>query len=274
MYTLLLLNGGFYFVEEIQMASHTLRHGPTLFELTEAFATTIDNLAWYGLLLMFELETYVLEDDAFERRWVPWVLHGARILCYAMLLHTVVARFAAWSDAINAEPRPEVTQLCQAVGEDLSWGYNYDYESLTADNCATLTQDDRFYMLEPLVITDSAGWALEKWHTLVDVSDVLVWLFVIWAIELAVWLQNRDITDGRLMLASHAARFLYGILFLHAAWWVYTGHFVYAWDQTLWILGFWAIERNLSEWREDIEEERGRRDASPTGPTAGAGGPG
>jgi hypothetical protein len=30
---------------------------------------------------------------------------------------------------------------------------------------------------------------------------------------------------------------------------------VYAWDQTLWIVGFWAIENNLSEWRDEIREE-------------------
>ncbi len=54
-YTLLLLNGSFYLVEEIQMAAHTLKHGASFLEWTEAFATTIDNLAWYGLLFMFEM---------------------------------------------------------------------------------------------------------------------------------------------------------------------------------------------------------------------------
>ena len=79
----------------------------------------------------------------------------------------------------------------------------------------------------------------------------------IWAIELAVWLQNRNITGGRLMLASHAAKFFYGILFLHMSWWAYIGHWLYAWDQFLWIAGFWAIENNLSEWRDEIRAETG-----------------
>ncbi|MEM1412139.1 MAG: hypothetical protein AAGH19_07240 [Pseudomonadota bacterium] len=251
-YTLLLLNGAFYLIEEIQMAAHTLKHGASLYEWTEAFATTIDNLAWYGLLLMFELETYVLEDEAWERPWVTWTLHGVRLLCYAMLLHTVVARTTSLNDAWTAPPLDGVTSVCQVAEDGLSWGYNFEYEEITSENCGEFSSDSSFYRLDPLVISDREGLAMEKKQTAVDLSDALVWLLVIWAIELAVWLQNRNITGGTAMAVSHAARFLYLVLFGHAIWWIYTGHYVYAWDQTLWILGFWAIERNLSEWREEI----------------------
>jgi hypothetical protein len=44
-------------------------------------------------------------------------------------------------------------------------------------------------------------------------------------------------------------------LFIHAGYWAWNAHWVYTWDQTLWIVGFWAIERNLSEWCEEIREE-------------------
>ena len=57
------------------------------------------------------------------------------------------------------------------------------------------------------------------------------------------------------MVTTHAAKVLYAVLFAHAAWWAYTGHWVWAWDQFLWIAGFWAIEMNLSDWREEIREE-------------------
>ena len=33
-----------------------------------------------------------------------------------------------------------------------------------------------------------------------------MWLLVVWAIELAVWLQNREITGGALMVVSQAAK--------------------------------------------------------------------
>ena len=57
------------------------------------------------------------------------------------------------------------------------------------------------------------------------------------------------------MLVSHAGKLLYVILWCAAAYWLYKGHWVYAWDESLWILGFWAIERNMSEWRDEIREE-------------------
>lgn len=261
-YALLLCNGVFYTVEEWQMAEHTMRQGGGFFEWTEAFATTIDNFAWYGLLFAFELETYALEDDTFEKRWVPWALHGVRLVCYAMLAHTVVARVAALDKAWEAPSRPDVSSVCQVADQDISWGYNFDYELITSANCADFSNDTSFYMLEEMVITDSAGWTMEKEQTLVDLTDAVVWLLVIWSIELALWLQNRNISGGRLMLAAFAAKGFYLVLFGNATWWIYTGHYVYAWDQTLWILGFWAIERNMSQWRDDLRL-RARRTAPP-----------
>jgi hypothetical protein len=32
------------------------------------------------------------------------------------------------------------------------------------------------------------------------------------------------------------------------------GHYLYAFDQALWIGGFWVIERNLNQWRADIDQ--------------------
>jgi hypothetical protein len=253
-YSLLLLNWGYYAVEEYYIASHALRQGGSFLQWTEEFATTIDEFAWFGLLFMLELETYVL-DESLSKRWVKWSVHGMRLVCYVFLLHTVYARVNAMTDTFTLEPAVAVTDVCQVAERDISFGKNYRYEIVTSDNCASLSQDSVFYMLTPSVITDSDGLSLEKKQVWVDFQDALMWLLVIWAIELAVWLQNRDITGGMLMLTSHAAKLGYGVLFSHAAFWAWTGHWVWAWDQFLWIAGFWAIEMNLSEWREEIREE-------------------
>lgn len=253
-YSLLLLNWGYYAIEEFYIASHTLRQGGTFLQWTEEFATTIDEFAWFGLLFMFELETYAL-DDSLEKPWVKWSVHGVRLLCYVFLAHTVYARINSLVDALAVQQSPEISGLCQLADQDISFGENYRYEIITAENCGSLSGDSVFYMLEPSVVTDSDGMALEKKHLWVDFSDAIMWLLVIWAIELAVWLQNRDITGGALMVVSHAAKLGYAILFAHGAFWAWTGHWLYGWDQFLWIAGFWAIEMNLSEWREEIREE-------------------
>jgi hypothetical protein len=253
-YSLLLLNWAYYAVEEFYIASHVLRNGGTFLQWTEEFATTIDEFAWFGLLFMFELETYSL-DEALEKPWVKWSVHGMRLVCYVFLAHTVYARVNTMVDVNAVVPSTEITNLCQVAGQDISFGSNYRYEIVTAENCDTLSNGSVFYMLEPTVITDSNGFELEKKHVWVDFQDAVIWLLVVWAIELAVWLQNRDITGGALMVVSHGARVGYAVLLIHAAFWAWTGHWVWGWDQFLWIAGFWAIERNLSEWREEIREE-------------------
>ena len=253
-YSLLLLNWGYYAIEEIYISSHVLSQGGTFLQWTEEFATTIDEFAWFGLLFMFELETYSL-DQAMEKPWVKWSVHGMRLVCYVFLAHTVYARITSMANVFAVEASPAITQLCQVVDLEIDFGENFRYETVTSENCNSISTDSVFYMLEPTVITDSDGLSLEKKHVWVDFQDALMWLLVVWAIELAVWLQNRDITAGVLMVLSHAARLGYAMLLAHAAFWFWTGHWVWAWDQFLWIAGFWAIERNLSEWREEIREE-------------------
>lgn len=256
-YSLLLLNWGYYAIEEFYIASHVLREGGTVLEWMEEFATTIDEFAWFGLLFMFELETYALEDHSMHHRRVRWSIHGFRLICYVFLAHTVYARIATVNDTFSAPAWEGVTQICELADQDVSYGKNYRYTVITSENCSTLGTGGTLTQLSPSVVTDAAGYQLEQQHTLVDLVDAITWLLVIWAIELAVWLQNRGVTGGWLMIASHSAKAFYTILFLDAAFWIYAGHWVYAWDQCLWICGFWAIEHNLSEWRDEIREEEG-----------------
>ena len=41
-----------------------------------------------------------------------------------------------------------------------------------------------------------------------------------------------------------------------AVYWGLTELFLNFWDETLWIGGFAAIEMNMSEWREELEEAK------------------
>jgi hypothetical protein len=55
------------------------------------------------------------------------------------------------------------------------------------------------------------------------------------------------------MLVSQLGKVLYGVLLVDAAYWAWMGHWLYTWDQLLWIGGFWAIEFNMKLWRDSIE---------------------
>jgi len=251
-YALLLLNFFYYFFEEMYIASHALADGGSLQQWAEQFATTIDELGWFGLLAAFELETYALSDETLEKKKVAWSLHGARLFCYLLLAHTVFARVTTVMGFEQVTQATEVTSLCELADQGIDFGENYLYTPVTRENCATLSDDSVFYFVEPTVVADSEAHALEERLVWVDLNDAVMWILVVWAIELTVWLQNRNISGGRLMVVSHAAKVFYVFLWAHAAWWAYHGHWVWAWDQALWIAGFWAIENNLSEWRDEI----------------------
>ena len=246
-----------YFLEELEMARHTLSQGGTILEWTQAFATSIDELAWFGLLFIFELETWVLEDDVLQSG-VAKVLQAIRLICYAFLAHTIFAWSTALIDMHEVQVSPEITNVCELADQDISFSRNLEYTIITAENCSQFSEESTFFMTDPTVVTDESGFKLDKQLAWFDLSDAIVWLLVILSIELAVQLQERGITGGRLMFVSHAAKVCYAILLLDAAFWGWHGHWLYSWDQCLWIGGFMAIEMNVSDWREELREKFSR----------------
>jgi len=243
-----------YMIEDWQNAQHTLRNGGSLLEWTAAFGTTIDELAWFGLLFVLELETYALSEHAWTR-FIQWLFLGIRGVCYIFLAHTVFAWSVAYYDLHEVQAVPEISSLCQLTGQDISFTHNLEYTTLDNDNCKQLSNGTEFFMVDSTAVTDNAGLEVERQLAWFDLQDAITWLLVILSIELAVWLQERDITGGHLMLLSHLAKVFYGLLIFHAAYWAWMGHWLYTWDQLLWIGGFWAIEYNMKEWRDEIDEE-------------------
>ena len=254
-YSLLLLNFAFYLFQEIEIASHALRRGGTFLQWAQEFATTIDELGWFGLLFVFELETYLLSDDAYRMRRVRWSLLLVRLVCYVLLFHTLFARINGWGDFVAVIQAPGLSDLCQLAGRDISFSSNYIAELITEDNCQSFSDSTRYYFLDPTVVTDQNGYKIRQQLTWIDLQDSITWILVVFLIDLAVQLQNRNIIDQRLMVVLFLVRLMYGLLLLHGAFWVYLGHWVWGWDQFLWIAGFWAIEGNLSEWKSEILEE-------------------
>ena len=108
-----------------------------------------------------------------------------------------------------------------------------------------------------MVVTDTDGLKLERTHAWVDLMEASVWLLIILAIEVVVRLQGRGVTGGTLIATANAMQILlYLILLVIAVWWATLSHWLYFWDELVWIGGFAAIEMNLSEWRDEILEEK------------------
>ncbi len=256
-YLLLIVNWGFYIFEDWDRAVHTLNPGSTFFDWTGEFATSIDESAWFVLLFLFELETYILEDDDWKG-WIPKTVHGVRLVCFAMILHTVYA-FAV--TVIEYRPTvivENVSSLCDMTNDDISFVYNLDYTEVTEQTCGSLSDETQFYRVgnDPVVST-IAGLNLERDLAWVDLVEVVTWLLIIMSIEVVVRLQGHKITGGTLISVANKLKvILYLILAALAVYWATLSHWLYSWDTFVWIAGFAAIEMNINEWRDELLEEQ------------------
>jgi hypothetical protein len=255
-YSLLAINFFQYLANDFNIASHTVHAGWGLGDWARTFATSIDESAWFVLLFLLELETYLLSDEAFTRGRVL-LMQSMRFVCYVLIGHTVFAFSDTLLDLSRAVTLAD-TALCSLADTGLSFARNLTYSELTASNCQSLSSDTVFYQFaQNQVVTDRAGLQVEWELAWVDLLEVVVWLFILMMIEVILRLQEKGVTSGALLNTARMLRaVLYGLLWLAAAYWIYRGHWMFAWDEALWILGFIAIGMNLSQWRKEIDAER------------------
>jgi hypothetical protein len=256
-YTLVIINFGFYIRNDLVIAGHTLYSGSSLLEISRAFATTIDESAWIILLLLFELETYLLSDDPLSRA-KTLLMQGIRLVCYISLAHTLYAYGVYLAEIYAAVPVEGVTNLCQLIGKDLSYASNLVYSKINSSNCASLSSANQFFYVDPptfFIVEDAAGLAIEKQLAWIDIFEAIIWLLILLSIEVAVWLQDRNIGQGLIFKTLSITKWcLYSLLWAAAGYWIYRGHYMFAWDEFVWIAGFVAIEMNIVEWRNEIND--------------------
>ncbi|WNC68855.1 hypothetical protein RI845_01575 [Thalassotalea nanhaiensis] len=234
-----------------------MRNGGSFLEWTAAFATTIDETAWMFLLILFEIETYILDDEPLSRV-KSMLLHSVRVICYISLAHTLYAFGIYAADLQQVVVIDDVSNLCQLVDKNVSYALNFYYTVLDANNCKSLSAATQFFYIDPpnfLIVTDSAGLVIEKQLAWLDVIEVIAWFIILFTIETSIYLQDRGITTGPLTAFLKKAKLLfYTILWGAIFYWLYRGHWMYAWDEFLWIAGFAAIELNVVDWRKEINE--------------------
>jgi hypothetical protein len=256
-YTLLTINVFVFFGEEWQAARLEYPQGIPGSEIFKAYAATIDTAAWVVLLLMFELETYVLEDRHYSRR-VRLSLHALRATCY---LFIVSAFYGYVTDALyvfKTSPLAGVSDLCTLASQGWSYATTFgEYVEITAANCTSLSNLGAFVRFDGVAaVVDEPGLAGIHFLALVDVVNAGVWLLVVLLLEADVRLQEKNRFEGWALYLSTAAKFvLYSILALAVVAWMVTGDFVDWWDAFLWLVAFVFIELNVFEWRQESHEE-------------------
>lgn len=252
-YVLLTINIYLFFAEEFAASNHQFPDGVAPNDLIEAFAATIDTAAWVVLLLMFELETYVLDDAHFTSK-ITWSLHALRLICYGFILYAFYGYIANLTFLLGASPLVNVSSLCSLVADQWVYATSLDqYAEITAANCESFSSANTYYHFEDmLAVIDAYGLQAIRKLAWVDVINAAVWLLVVMILEIDVRLQERNRFEGLALRISSAFKvILYSLLLIAAIYWAVAGDFVDFWDAFLWLVAFVFIELNVFEWRQE-----------------------
>jgi hypothetical protein len=252
-YALLAFNIAVFFSEEWAASAHRFVNGVNFSQIIEAFAATIDTAAWVVLLLMFELETHVLEDHHFTRK-VTIALHSLRAICYAFILYAFYGYLTKLLFQFGVTAAPDINDLCALVADQWSFAIDYDeFEAITTANCNSLSDATVFFQFPNInSVIDQAGKTDLLRLAWVDVINAGVWLLVVVVLEIDVRLQDRNLLIGTALRISNLSKYvLYGTLFLAAIYWGVKGDFVDFWDAFLWLVAFIFIELNVFEWQQE-----------------------
>lgn len=256
-YAFLAMNIYWFFGEEYLAAKLLYPNGVGLLDIIGGYNATIDTAAWVVLLLMFELETYVLNDEHFTRP-VAWSLHGLRVICYTFIVYAFYGYVTTLASVEAVSPMPGVTDLCQLVGQQ--WSYSVDFEeytAITAANCGTFSTATEFLQFDDArAVVDAAGHVAIIGLAWIDVINAAVWLLIVVILEVDVRLQEHNLYEGWALRSSSMLKvILYSALLYAAIYWGIKGDFVDFWDAFLWLVAFVFIELNIFEWREETKEE-------------------
>ena len=257
-YGFLALNVYLFFADEWAASAHRFADGVAIKDIIEGFAASIDTAAWVVLLLMFEFETYVLDEEQFTKR-TTWTLHGLRAICYVFIIYAFYGYISKLFYLLGATELPNVSELCALVNGQWAYAVDFDeYAVLTTANCTSMSAATAFYQFPGIsAVVDSRGLTEIVRLAWVDVINSAVWLLVVAVLEMDVRLQELSKLEGRILRISNVSKsILYAVLFLAAIYWGVKGDFVDFWDAFLWLVAFVFIELNVFEWRQESLEQQ------------------
>ncbi len=249
-YALLFADFLVYLYQDVDSARFRLDAGSSVLEVLAAYVTSIDLVAWFTLILLFELESYVRAGRPWEGA-ARWGVQGLRLLCYAAILHTSYANVVELAELRNPGRLPASANACAYAG-DWSLLRNRDYLEIDAGNCRTIGRGPEFFALsDDHVLTDREGLREGTVLAWTDLAESVAWLLVVLLTEAAVRLSRAASVRGA--QAATAIQQLKGLLYAAilaiAFFWGSTGQVLYLWDELAWILGFLVIDGNLRDWR-------------------------
>ena len=252
-YLALITNVVLFLIREMQSASHRYDSITSVSAFFEAYTSTVDTAAWVVLLLLFELETYIIPSEKLKGA-IIWIFRLIRALCYTVIVSSFLGYCSnlLWMANFDAI---QINSICDLI--DKSWMIELDeFKKITAKNCSKLADSSDFFKYAGQEIyTDSVFYSSAYRLAWVDLLNSLSWILVVVMLEIDVWLQLKNRLSDRIFRTSRNIKyFLYTVLFFAAAYWGIFGKFLDFWDAFLWIVAFFFIEQNIVEWKKETDE--------------------
>lgn len=256
LYALLALNVYLFLDQSLAGASHVYRDGVELGEVIVAFTDPIDALAWFVLLMVFELETAVLDKETLTGR-TAWALNGVALICYLAILYAWWGYLQATGLAAGFVAH-EGRAPCDLAGQVYSVVVSLDeYAPLTAETCAALGPGPLFNPDVQMFASRASHFEMTLLSWL-DVANASLWLVVVALLQIEIQLKGSPrggfSASGRYKAGKGV---LYGSLVVIAVAWGVLGDPIDAWDAVLWLVAFLFIELNVFAWQAEARPAGG-----------------
>lgn len=233
--------------KDIAAAAHRFGSDFSIAQIFEAYTNTIDTAAWVVLLILFELETFVIPKAKMTRQ-LSLFFRMVTVGCFIVIFNSFLGYVEGLKWLQNYEKAP-INNLCEVIGQ--SWMVELDeFKTIEEKSCDKLAEGSVFFLHNTKsVYTDNHYLKETNWLASIDVVNSLSWLLIVFLLEIDLWL----LTQFKPRLVANKLSFflkncLYLALLFCAIYWGVYGDFLEFWDAFLWIIAFVFIELNLLDW--------------------------
>jgi len=258
LYLFLMFNVYLFFQEDYSASSQTFSDGISFSQIIQAFTATIDTAAWVVLLLLFELETYVLEDEQLKGT-TKWSMNIISVICYSFIIYSFYGYLSKYF-MINAVQFFAIDDVCSLISNSFTYIEDLDeYLPITAENCGALANTPLFQVEGTNIVSTEYHLIEAQRLALVDVINSANWLVIVLILDGEVFLQLRGKLTKKIISFNKMIKVvLYSVLLLAAIYWGLKGDFFDFWDAFLWIIAFIFIELNIFEWNAETQGDENK----------------
>lgn len=243
-YSLLTYNVFLFFRADYTASTQVFHNGMSWFNVIEVYSASIDTSAWVILLLIFEVETYIIPEQ-WLKGWLKRILNFIKMISYVFIVYSLYGYLMKYSlvhgsIVFNQDP-------CSLLETAYTYIISLDeYQSITAEQCISLSSSPLYQLNGTQIIGTQPALMLIQRQAFVDVLNSIDWLLIVLILELDVYLQIRGKLSKKIIPISRVIKIiLYSILFINAIYWGIEGTFLAFWDAFLWLIAFIFIEMNM-----------------------------